>query len=386
MNNVKNVIRKKCVGCGCCIGICKQKALEKEFDKKTGFYNIVLNRERCNECGLCRRVCPALKRSSKPDYIGPYEELLLMHSNDSGIRKKATSGGVVFSVVKKALEEQVVDYAYILGWSSESVMQTKLWLLDKETIKDVDDNRKFSSRYLSYPIGEVISEIKPDKKYVIVGLPCQIEGFRNSNLDNVFLIGIACSGAVSYKASEMAQKHLKKSFDSKNDSYFYRGDGWPGFNEVISDESNYREEHLTSFFNSIFSSKVFTKKGCMNCNDQLAEMADISCFDYWNQTELKNEKIGKTGVIIRSEKGLQLMDSVGEVVSTDASLEKDEIIKTQIIPITYKKKVVNKKPLIIKLYYSFARFVFRLGIYKCFSKKTYKKMTKIYNRAVLKYK
>ena len=315
MNNVKNVIRKKCVGCGCCIGICKQKALEKEFDKKTGFYNIVLNKERCNECGFCRKICPALKRSSKLDYIGSYKKLLLMHSNDSVIREKATSGGVVFSVIKKALEKQVVDYAYILGWSSESDMQTKLWLMDKETIEDIDDNRKFSSRYVSYPIGEVIGEIDPDKKYVIVGLPCQIEGFRNINLENVFLIGIACSGAVSYKASEMAQQHLKDTFDPQKDLYFYRGDGWPGFNEVVNDENKFREDHLTSFFNTVFSSKVFTKKGCMNCNDQLAEMADISCFDYWNQTELKNERIGKTGVIIRSDKGLQLMDSIDEAVS-----------------------------------------------------------------------
>ena len=47
-----------CTGCGTCVGICPQSAIEMVINKSKGIYIPQLDKERCNECGICFEVCP----------------------------------------------------------------------------------------------------------------------------------------------------------------------------------------------------------------------------------------------------------------------------------------------------------------------------------------
>ena len=42
-----------CLGCGCCIDVCSQGALELNDNDKT-----VVNADDCTECGSCIDMCP----------------------------------------------------------------------------------------------------------------------------------------------------------------------------------------------------------------------------------------------------------------------------------------------------------------------------------------
>ena len=384
MDNIENVLKKKCVGCGTCIGVCKQNALSKKYSKKLGYYNIIIDKTKCNGCGACKHFCPTFSREDSA-MLGDYLTISLMYAKNEKIRKNATSGGVVFTVVREALRSGLIDKAYMLGWSQTDCMQTKLYELDNEALLKVDNNRLYSSRYISYPIGEVLKKINSEKKYIIVGTPCQIAGIRNVKKNNVFLIGIACSGATSYIASELSQKHLNKEFDANNDQYYYRGNGWSGFNETISNLRTNSEQHLESYFNVLFSTKIFTRKGCRFCNDQLGEKADISCFDFWNKDELSKDNIGKTGVIVRNELGEKLLENAKEQLVFASNIAEEDVIASQRIPLLYKKQLYNKKPLLIKVYFCIVGIILKTKIYRLFSINTYMRFARLYNRFVSKY-
>ena len=47
-----------CTGCGNCVGICPQDAVEMVIDHRKGIYVPRLDGDKCNGCGLCFEVCP----------------------------------------------------------------------------------------------------------------------------------------------------------------------------------------------------------------------------------------------------------------------------------------------------------------------------------------
>ncbi len=49
------VLREACVGCGYCIDICPENAIELDPDMVA-----VVDTERCHACGVCEYECPAL--------------------------------------------------------------------------------------------------------------------------------------------------------------------------------------------------------------------------------------------------------------------------------------------------------------------------------------
>ena len=82
-------------------------------------------------------------------------------------------------------------------------------------------------------------------------------GGGKADLD-IFTIGVTCSGGMSYKATEQYKK-LQNMPISK---MFYRGDGWPGKNCLISSDGNKIEYvHNGSLFERMFSSQIFKNPG-----------------------------------------------------------------------------------------------------------------------------
>ena len=101
-------------------------------------------------------------------------------------------------------------------------------------------------------------------------------------------------------------------------------------------------EHLGSLFERMFSSQIFKNPGCRNCKDQFVELADISFCDFWDAQERKNEKIGNSCVIIRSEKAMHLFEDLLQerYINVVTELSENEVINTQPHIVKAKKKVI----------------------------------------------
>lgn len=380
MNSVSKIIEsKKCFACGMCYSVCPADAITVNADKKSGFFNIAVS-DKCVACKKCLSVCPANEsREIDNNSIGEYKSIFLAHSKNDKVRKMSTSGGVVNSIIRYIIENDVVKSAYIVKENIDCTFESEVIKIDKNNI-DLLLNipRSFASRYISYP---VLSALKNEDKtdIAVVGTPCQINALAKYDAENTILkIGIACSGATSYLATQIVKQKLLS--DNSKAHIFYRGNGWPGCNSLVTEHKTIETAHGKSYFEKLYSSQIFRRKSCLDCYDHFAEQADISLFDFWNPQEMKTEKIGNSAVIVRTDKGQKILQNAIEsnYIGIQSEITLREALDTQRTPLYFKKyKPYQKRA---GVYYKFAEIFRTLKLYKIMPLSAYKYFCRILNK------
>ena len=211
MRNVLNSVidNKMCMRCGGCVAVCPKHVLKISYNNKTGFFDIKEDKPSCIECGLCMTVCPALKKEYSGSPIGPYKDLCLTFSCNAHVRGNGTSGGVVNELCQLLLETKIVDSVLLVKNSPKNRVWTEpIWIESAEYLKKTP--RDFASRYISVPVCSLLQKREKNKKYAIVGTPCQIHSAKKILGKNHFFIGIACSEGISFKATEQYLKCIGK--------------------------------------------------------------------------------------------------------------------------------------------------------------------------------
>lgn len=372
--------RRECLSCGLCKAICPTGAIKLEYNSDSGFFLPTINDNDCVNCDLCEKNCPS--RSSygdKQTLIGMYRRLLLAHSSDLQVRKNSTSGGVVNTLVRYLIAQEIVDAALVVRKTDESEIGSWYEIITKDTVCSMQTKpRDYASRYVTVPLLGGLADIDFKKKKVaIVGTPCQIAAVDHLNCSGIVKIGIACSGGMSYKATEEYMRQV----NALNGTMFYRGDGWPGKNSVVNGTSEIEYAHNGSPFERMFSSQIFKNPNCRKCGDHFAECADISFCDFWNTDEMQNEHIGNSCVIIRSE----ALDSIIDHMVTDncieivKDLQEEEIIAGQRNVLKAKKGNLHSS-LFFKLFAATSDYIFRKHKYTGFSRKDYEFFCRWYRK------
>lgn len=381
-NSVYDILKKDCVKCGMCFSVCPTQAISMQANHKTGFFDFSINNKTCVNCGKCIRSCPAAdKINSSASVIGTYSDMYLVHSTNPEVRINSTSGGAVNSFLRYLIDNGIIDSAYVLRENNKSIFECEVIEINAKNAKKLLlEPRRFASRYVSYPVLSALKN-KSKKKIAVVGTPCQIKAVSKSAFSSdIIKIGIACSGAMSYNASKL----LKDRLAANNYHLFYRGNGWPGRNSLIHSSSPVIEQtHQKSYFEKMFSSWIFKNKACLNCNDQFASAADISFFDFWNKEEMKNEHIGNSAVIIRTDFAEKhFINSVKEnYIEIQKKISEKDAINTQRGPLLLKQDCLHKKfPL--NLYFCTVKLIEKSNLYKYIPLKKYKKIIKVYNKLI----
>lgn len=194
---------------------------------------------------------------------------------------------------------------------------------------------------------------------------------------DIFKIGITCSGGMSYKATE----EYKRSQGLKISAMYYRGDGWPGKNCLLSSNKTIESDHQGSLFERMFSSQIFKNPGCRNCRDHFAENADISFCDFWDRREMSVEKEGNSCVITRNERLEGIFSKLQDegYVEIVRELNEKEVINSQYQVLLAKKGDIREKKQ-FRLFMRVVDYIFKHRIYKLFSIRIYKKFCTYYNR------
>lgn len=153
---------------------------------------------------------------------------------------------------------------------------------------------------------------------------------------------------------------------------FYRGEGWPGKNSLVSENETIDQQHLDSVFENMFSSQIFTNPGCRNCQDQFAENSDISFCDFWDPVEKKTETVGNSCVIVRTRRAQNIFDDMirDGCVAVIRELSELEVIRTQISVLRVKKGNIREQPEYV-LFEKIVGWVFRHRIYQLFPPSIY---------------
>lgn len=292
-------------------------------DKHSRVYEPEIHSGACNGCGICYDICPGhyvdfkglnmdiFGKEAEDVILGSYLKCYMGHAAESGVRYKASSGGVITGLLVYALEAGIIDGALVTRMNRD-----RPWEPEPFIAKTRDEIVEAStSKYCPVPANIMIKELlsaQEGEKFAVVGLPCHIQGIRKAeqiykklSARVVLHIGLFCSHTDTFWQTD----YLLKSMDVQKDdlkSIRYRGDGWPG---TMSVQLRNGKESSIPYHKAIFPHVVWfnAMNRCLYCCDLTAELADISVGDPWIPEVVGKEKIGQSIVIVRTDDAQELI-------------------------------------------------------------------------------
>jgi len=368
-SNISDVYESKlCTGCGTCEGICPSFAIEIIKDDLQGIYIPKVNINKCNYCGICLKCCPGwsldfIKLNQKifgkqPEnpLIGNYIDCHIGHANDNDLRWKASSGGVLTQLLIFAMENKLINGVILTRMSQKNPLEPEVFIArNREDVISAT-----GSKYCPVPVNIKLKEVLKDEngKFALVGLPCHIQAFRKSELINsklkdkiILVFGLFCNHCPKFTATEYLLKKLNINKEEITD-ISYRGSGWPGKMTILLNDEKKLLMDQSKYWNWGFG-EFFIPLRCTFCLDGLSEFADISFGDAW-LPELKIDKLGTSIIVVRTEKGQQIIQEAINEKKVDLELiNSDKVIRSQNHMLNFKNEIkvritLSRKLLLMK--------------------------------------
>ena len=333
MNNIDFTLKNNlCTGCGVCEDVCPKSAIK--ITVVNGEHRPVLDKKLClgDRCGKCLKVCPGIGVNlvelanqqfeddgiKEDKYIGRYVGLHTGYALDEDIRLHSASGGVVSQFLCYLLDKKIIDGVVVTGFGDDNITPASYIARTKEDVL-----RARSSKYCPVALNMVGNKIcASDGKYVIVGLPCHIQGFRKrAMIDRKFrervvgMFSIYCSSGRTFYGRDYIFKHY--GVEKDNIKYFaFRDNGCLGYLTVKekgkpsagkkfrlfathSSDCTELQIPFIHYYGPMLRS-FFKPHRCLTCIDHYGELADV-CFGDIHIAPYDQDKIGISSWITRTE-------------------------------------------------------------------------------------
>ena len=261
---------------------------------------------------------------------------------------------MVFGVL---LKNQLIDGALLVRINNNDPLKAEPFIArTKEEILSAT-----GSKYVPVSLNQLLNQIlSEDGRFAVDGLPCHMQGIRRAELKNRYLrdkiiyhFGLTCSHTLNYNGIHFL---LHKIGISRNEiiKLEYRGHGWPsGIRVSLKNGQQKFLPNQNSLWSEIFGGYFFTPYYCTLCDDHLNEMSDISFADAWLSEVIRNDKVGTSVVVTRTQKGEELIkESVSNKWIEVSTLTADDVIRSQLWPLFFKKRNIKAR---IKLLKAFGR-------------------------------
>lgn len=357
-----------CTSCGVCAGACHMNCIGFIYDKERN--TPVIDKGNCVTCGLCYDICPGkgIKLNKFADdvfaneplikrdtYTGYYRHTYVGHSNDIDVRMHCATGGMVTQFLIWLLSKGEIDGAVVVRYKKDNPLEPEPFIAT--TKEELWESR--SSKYVVLSHDSVAKEIANGKykNLVVVGLPCQIQGWRQLAQKNRHVrdaikgyFAIYCSINKTKLTIPYYLQHYK--IDAyKIGRFAFRDDGCMGYMKFEDKQGGVmrRIPYKDYWFGT---HSFFTNPRCLMCIDQLGELADISFGDI-HIKPYSDDTIGTNSIIARS----LYWDGLLYKCKEDNAITLDEIpvetlVRSQVYVKTYKKGAGGKAYLNMKKFLS----------------------------------
>lgn len=324
--DIRDIVAKGwCTGCTTCVSVCPVHALAVQTTRY-GAYVPVLDPQRCTQCGLCRKVCPAANENfhtlnefvfgSIPQdmLLGHQQGCYLGYAADEQIRWQATSGGLVTALLLHLFDRHRIDGALLTRMAADDPLRAEPFIA-----RSAEDVRSaIGSKYLPVPLNQLLrTVIEEPGRYAVVGLPCHLHGIRRAEMylpilkeRLVYHFGLVCSRTMNSSGWRLVLDKMGVDPNEVRELKF-RGEGWPG--GMISYLRNGERRFLpmlNTWWAEIFGAWYFSQSYCLLCPDVWAEYADLSFADAYLPEVLSSDKKGTSIVMARTPQGQHLLEEV----------------------------------------------------------------------------
>lgn len=352
MNDIRDVTeRGLCTQCGTCAGLCPGGAIGMQWHPAFGWRPRV-EATRCTGCGVCLEVCPGravdfealaddfLDGGLDDAWLGRHERCYAGYALDGDLRHRATSGGIVTTILLAACREGLVRSLLVAGDDAGAPLRARPFIAESEA----DIVRSTGAKYVTVPVNELLAQVRDRPgRAIVVGLPCHIHGLRLAQKkftvlrEKIFLcIGLFCGhNYLPYAVrSLLADRGIPADRVTR---IRYRGEGWPGAMEISVKDGDRLRLPYPDYVSRTFT--AFTVPRCRLCIDGTAELADISCGDAWLPRYRATDTSGTSVVVARTKQAVRF---ITEVLATHAHLEDistEEAVLSQQAMLRQKKRI-----------------------------------------------
>ena len=309
MKNVQTEVSyANCCGCGACYNTCSKGAISMQHNKE-GFLVPVVEEEKCIDCGLCLKACPALNEKRKNNES---PECYAAQAQDS-IRAASSSGGVFTPLAEEIINRggYVCGAAFADDWSVQHII-----------IDNKEDLAKLrGSKYVQSNTGKCYSEIRKllraDNWVLFSGTPCQVAGLYTflgkKEYEKLITVDIFCHGAPS---PGVWKRYLNENYEKGSIATINFRDktaiGWSCSHVTITTTNGDRK--VSNDYTKWFHRSIILRPSCGNCPySRLPRPADISLGDWWGISSIApslNDGKGLSNVLLNSEKGRKLFEVI----------------------------------------------------------------------------
>ena len=314
-NVLYTVNNKLCTGCGICEDVCPKHCISIANDD--GEYRPNVDGKAClgERCSRCLKVCPGIgvnlsalaqetfqeENVQDNKYIGKYVALHTGHSLDEDIRFHSASGGMVSQFLIYLLEKKVIDGAVVTAFGDDKLTPKSYLARTRDEILTAR-----SSKYCPVSLNKIGNEIvHTEGRYVIVGLPCHIQGFRKRMaIDKrlrervIGLFAIYCSSGRTFNARD----YLLDYYGVKKEEvthFAFRDEGCLGNLKIVTKDGGQRKVPFSQYYGHMLRS-FFKPHRCLMCIDHYGELADV-CFGDIHIKPYSDDNIGISSWITRTE-------------------------------------------------------------------------------------
>lgn len=348
----------QCQQCGVCRPVCPKDAISYER-RADGLQDIKVDPEACVLCGRCVVCCPSTIDESYDAYrhIDTSKKYALACSTSPTVRSEASSGGVARTLIVESLRRGIVDAVYAIGPTREYPMAGGM-LYTQDAVPALSDVA--TSVYHSVMIGDGIKDVGCIGRMMLVGTACQLKAVAHAlkgKCKNIIKVCIFCKQQKTLDSTRFLAKVLGApaigdprstvTLDAR-----YRGDNWPGIVRINGKGLPYHRAAQIPF-----GRRLWTVPGCNVCGDPIGinAEADLTLMDPWKIEPYGTP--GKTLVIIGTPSGQKLLDEM------TGALEVETRSYDEVEPALDRKDIWRKQQLVPYFRgYSCSREVERAGL------------------------
>lgn len=307
-----------CTGCAACINVCAKDAITMQPNGRLGHLFPVIDNQKCIDCGVCEKSCPAINRVGlkypQTAYAG--------WAKSAEENKKSTSGGAASILARKVIQDGGAVYG-----CANIAMEVKHIRIDKE--EDIDLLR--GSKYVQSTMGKIMKQVKLDLdkglQVLFVGSPCQCAGLQSylrKQYNRLLLVDLICHGTPSL---QLLQEHVRSKIDVNQivkHIYFRDGSNYE-FSLIVKNaeekeiyRSNlWKQRYHDAYYNTFIEGYTY-RPSCNQCQFARPERcSDITIGDFWGLGEKKPfipiaKAYGYSVVLPNTLKGVKALESISE--------------------------------------------------------------------------
>ena len=319
MNNKPTICSENtCTLCKACVSICPVGCVALEKDVLNNEYAV--KGEKCINCNLCEKVCPANKETELNDIKKCYAAWSL----NSITRKQSASGGIATELYRYELQHMS---GAIVGVSIKN--NKAIYTISEEAseIKQYQ-NSKYTLGDTNKVYREVKERLKNGESVTFIGVPCHVAGLKNYlkslkiNIENLFCVDLVCHGCVSPDYLQEHVQYIKKKKHIEVDDINFRNPLYGTENFVFTMSSNGKVKYKKKVYRNDayqvgYHKGVIYRDCCYSCKyAKESRVGDISLADFSGvgsviPTEYTNKNV--SCILANSKKGIERIKKMHEL-------------------------------------------------------------------------